>query len=135
MTILWQTEARCWDYGILLPNDLKVLYSAQYHRQHYTLQAFEQFGAFYMHNLDDKHPTRPEFEPSTSEFRSTTGLNKAIVAGHAGTYVWVVLISTIHRHTGPGMVERVDVSSIRRAGGQIVGEPCCHGGGGIPAVK
>ena len=26
----------------------------------------------YIHNLDDKHPTRPEFEPSTAEFRATT---------------------------------------------------------------
>ena len=36
-----------------------VLYSAQYHRQHYTLQAFEQIGALYMQNHDDKYPTRP----------------------------------------------------------------------------
>ena len=28
------------------------------------LQAFEQFGALYMNNLADKHPTRPAFEPS-----------------------------------------------------------------------
>ena len=32
----------------------RVLYSAQYNRQHFTLQAFEQFGALYMHNHDDK---------------------------------------------------------------------------------
>ena len=29
-------------------------YSAQYHRQHCILHAFEQFGALYMHNHDDK---------------------------------------------------------------------------------
>ena len=29
-----------------------------------------------MHNLDDKHPTRSGFEPSTSEFRATTGPNE-----------------------------------------------------------
>ena len=40
-----------------------VLHSAQcaYHTQHYTLQAFEQFGALYMNNLDNKHPTRTGF--------------------------------------------------------------------------
>ena len=43
----------------------RVLYSAQYHRQHCTLQAFEQFQALYMHNLDDKYSIRPGFEPST----------------------------------------------------------------------
>ena len=55
---------------------LTVLYSTQYHRQHSTLQAFEQFGALYMHNLDDRYPTRPIFEPSTSEFRATTRSNE-----------------------------------------------------------
>ena len=29
-----------------------------------------------MHNLDDEHPTRPGFEPSTSVFRATTGPNE-----------------------------------------------------------
>ena len=60
----------------LLANDAKDLYIAHYHRQHCTLQAFEQFGALYMYNLDDKHPTRPEFEPSTYEFRATTRSNE-----------------------------------------------------------
>ena len=50
-----------------------VLYSAQYHRQHCILQAFEQFRTQYMHNPNDKHPTRSGFEPSTSEFRVKTG--------------------------------------------------------------
>ena len=45
----------------------RVLYSAQYHRHHCTLHAFEQFGALFMHSPNDKHPTQPEFEPSTSE--------------------------------------------------------------------
>ena len=26
---------------------------------------FEQFGALYMHNHDDKYPARPGFEPGT----------------------------------------------------------------------
>ena len=34
----------------------------------------EQFGALYMHILDEKHPTRPGFEPSTPGFRAATGL-------------------------------------------------------------
>ena len=41
-----------------------------------TCQAFEQFGALYMHNLDNKYPTRPGFEPSTAEFRATNRSNK-----------------------------------------------------------
>ena len=45
------------------------------HRQHCTLQAFGQFGALYMHNLDDTHSTRPGWDTSTSEFRATTGPN------------------------------------------------------------
>ena len=33
----------------------RVLYGAQYHRQHCALEAFEQFRELYMHNLDDTH--------------------------------------------------------------------------------
>ena len=54
---------------------LRVLYSAQCHIHHCTSRAFEQFGARYMHSLDDKHPTRPGFKPSSSEFRATAGSN------------------------------------------------------------
>ena len=54
----------------------RVLYSAHNHRQHCALQAFQQFGALYMHNFDDTHLTRPGFESSTSEFRATTGPNE-----------------------------------------------------------
>ena len=55
MAISRQKESRSRDYVLLLSNDSRVLYSAQYHRQHCTLQIFEQFGAQYMQNLDDKH--------------------------------------------------------------------------------
>ena len=55
-----------------------VLYSAQYHRQHCTLQSFEQFGPLYMYNIDDKYPTRPGFKLITSEFRATTGSNEPL---------------------------------------------------------
>ena len=35
-----------------------------------------------MHNADDKHPTRPGFECSTSEFRATTGPNDSSEPRH-----------------------------------------------------
>ena len=41
-----------------------------------ALQAVEQFGALYMHKLDDKHSIQPGFEPSTSEFRAITEPNE-----------------------------------------------------------
>ena len=57
MAISRQKEARSWDHALLLFRmTSRVLYSAQYHRQHSILQAFEQFGALYMHNHDDKYP-------------------------------------------------------------------------------
>ena len=55
---------------------LRVIYSAQYHEQHCTLKSFKQFEAMYMNKHNDKHPTQPEFEHSTSEFRATTGPNE-----------------------------------------------------------
>ena len=71
MAISRQKEARSRDYALLLFRmTSRVLYSAQYHRQHYTLQAFEQFGALFMHNHDDKYPTRPGFEPGTCTSKS-----------------------------------------------------------------
>ena len=67
MAISRQKEARSQDYALLLFRmTSRVFYSAQYHRQHRTLQASEQFGALYMHNHDDKYPARPGFEPGTS---------------------------------------------------------------------
>ena len=54
----------------------RVLYSAQYHTQHCKLQAFEQFGALYMHNHDDKYPARPEFEPDTSRLQAPVDTNE-----------------------------------------------------------
>ena len=59
MAISRQKEARIRDYTLLLFRVAsRVLYSAQYHRHHCTLQAFEQFGALFMHNHDDKYPAR-----------------------------------------------------------------------------
>ena len=59
----------------LILNDLGVIYSAQYHRQHCTLQAFEQFGAKYMHNHDDKYPAREGFESGTSRLQALVNKN------------------------------------------------------------
>ena len=47
------------------------------YRHHCTLHAFGHFGALDMHNLDDKHPTRPEFLPSRYQFQATTGTNES----------------------------------------------------------
>ena len=72
MAISRQKEARSRDYALLLFRMIsRVFYtSAQYHRQHCTLHAFEQFGALYMHNHDDKYPSRPGFEPGTPRLQA-----------------------------------------------------------------
>ena len=52
-----QKESRSRDYALLLFRmKSRVLYSACYHRQHCTRQAFEQVVSLYMHNHGDKHP-------------------------------------------------------------------------------
>ena len=56
----------------------RVLYSAQCHRDHSTLHAFEQFGALYRHSLDDKHLTRPGFKLSSSRVSSHSRIEWAI---------------------------------------------------------
>ena len=49
MAILRQKKARSRDYALLLFRmTSRVLHRAQYHRQHCTLHAFEQFGALYI---------------------------------------------------------------------------------------
>ena len=53
-----------------------VLYSAQQHKQHCTLPAFEQFAALYMHNHNDKYPARPGFEPGPSRLQAPVDMNK-----------------------------------------------------------
>ena len=55
---------------------LIILYCAQYHKQHCTLQAFEQFGALCVHNHDDKYPARPGFEPGTSRLQAPVATNE-----------------------------------------------------------
>ena len=41
----------------------RVIYKAEYHRQHCTLQTIEQFRAMYMPNHDGKHLVRSGIEP------------------------------------------------------------------------
>ena len=74
--IATEGSQRSGGYALLYRMTPRVLYSAQYHRQHCTIQAFGQFGALYMRNSVDKHTNRPGFEPSTSGFRATTGPNE-----------------------------------------------------------
>ena len=54
----------------------RVLYSAQYHRQHCTPHAFEQFVALYMHIHDDKYPRRPGLEPGTLRLQAPVDTNE-----------------------------------------------------------
>ena len=68
-------------------NDFEgFFYSAQYHKQHCTLHAFEQFGALYMHNQDDKSPTRPGFEPGTPRLQTEVYTNEP--SGPATLLLW-----------------------------------------------
>ena len=72
-----EKEARSRDYALLsFWMNSSVLYSAQYHRQHCTLHSFEQFGALYMHNHDDKYPARPGFEPGTCRLQAPVDTNE-----------------------------------------------------------
>ena len=61
--IATEGSPRSLDYALLLWYRMtsKSLYSAQYHRQHCTFQAFyiwTVWSSVYMHNLDNKHPRR-----------------------------------------------------------------------------
>ena len=77
MAISRQKEARSREYALLLFRmTSRFFYSAQYHRQHCTLHAFEQFGTLHMHNHDDKYPARPGFEPGTSRLQAPVNKNE-----------------------------------------------------------
>ena len=77
MALLRQKEARKRDYALLLFwMTSRVLHSAQYHRQHYTLHAFEQFGALHMHSHDDKYSSRPGYEPGTPRLQAQVDTNE-----------------------------------------------------------
>ena len=86
MAISRQKETQSQDYALLLFRmTSRALSSAQYHRQHCTLHAFEQFGALYMHNHGDKYPARPGFEPGTPWLQAPVDANEP--AGSA--FKWV----------------------------------------------
>ena len=65
----------------------RVLYSARYHRQLRTIQAFEQFGTLHMHYNDVKYPARPEFEPGTSRLQAPVDTNEP--SGPASTQAYL----------------------------------------------
>ena len=76
MAILQQKKAGSRDYALLLfRTTSRVIYNAQYPRQHCPLHTFEQFGALYMHNHDNKYPARPGFGPGTSKFQAPVDTN------------------------------------------------------------
>ena len=94
LTISRQKEARSRDNALLLFRmTSRVLYSAQYHRQHCTLQAFEQFGALYMHNHNDKYPAQPGFEPGTSRLPAPVDTNEP---SGPGTPTWKLYTGNIN---------------------------------------
>ena len=108
MAISRQKEARSRDYALLLFRmTSRVLYSARYHRQHCTLHAFEQFGALYMHNHDDKYQARPGFKPGTYRLQAPVDMNEPSgpATDRTGTWVWHSLTwrgpgSDTHWHDG-----------------------------------
>ena len=69
------TEGRSPKPGLLFHLTSRVLNSAQYHRQHCTLQAFEQFEALYIHNHDEKYAARPGCEPGSSRSQAPVDTN------------------------------------------------------------
>ena len=58
-----------------------ILYSAQYHWQHCTLQAFELCGTLYVHNHDDKYPAEG-FEPGISRLQAPVDTNEPSGLAH-----------------------------------------------------
>ena len=89
MAISRQKEARSRAYALLLFRMIsRVLYNAAYHRQHCTPHAFEQFGAVYMRNHDDKYPPRSGFEPGSSRLQVLKG----------NTACWVLKALFLNRH-------------------------------------
>ena len=77
MAISRQKEDQSRDHALLLfRTTLRVLYSAQYHRQHCTLHALGQFGTLCMQNHDDKYPARPGFAPGTYKLQAPVDTNE-----------------------------------------------------------
>ena len=64
----------------------RALNDAQYHMQHFTLHAFELFGALYVHNHDDKYLSRPGFEPVTSRLQAPVDTNEPLGNFHSNSF-------------------------------------------------
>ena len=80
----------------------RVLYSAQYHRQHCTLQAIEQFGALYMHNHDDKYPSPLGFEPGpTFSYKLRYIVGFVLVEMANSTNPKPTIYRNLYENTGP----------------------------------
>ena len=79
MAISRQKEARSRDYALLLFRmTSRILYSAQYHRQHCAPHALEQLGGLHMHSPDDKYPSRPGFEPRSPRLQAPVDTNEPL---------------------------------------------------------
>ena len=73
-----------------------ILYNAQYHRQHCTLHAFEQFRALCMHNHDHKYLASPGFEPGTSRLQAPVDTNEALGPAQYEIIIAVSVSSFFH---------------------------------------
>ena len=142
MAISRQKEARSRDYALLLfQMTSRVLYSARYHRQHCTFHAFEQFGALYMHNHDDKYQARPGFEPGTSRLQTPVDTNEPSgpATNKAGTCVWHSLTwrgpgSDTHWHDGDlGLILADRAGTCVMTGRGPGSDTHWHGGDWVPA--
>ena len=77
-----------------------------------TLQAFEQFGALYMHNHDDKYPARPGLEPDIL-WNALTSLCENKVIWHPLPHIHSVKRSDVTRwkqgyiRTPPPLLHRI----------------------------
>ena len=81
----------------------RVLYRAQYHRQHCTLQAFEQFVALYIDNPDDIPPSRPGVEPQPEQPERMS---------HRGWPVYCEEPLSTLANSKPTLVQRLNVESM-----------------------
>ena len=71
-----ERSPKCGYAFLLFRMTTRVLYSTRCHRQHCTLHSFEQFGALYMHNNDNKYPAQTGFEPGTCRLQAPVDTNE-----------------------------------------------------------
>ena len=68
-----------------------------YHRQHYTPRVFVQFGALYMHNLDDRWLTSHPAGIQT-QYLCVLSHNRTEWETGAGQYIYYMKMTKPHRH-------------------------------------